>query len=146
MVGVQSLTSSWESEVGEIIREQRLPRTPAWEISVLCIFFIWAIEYKCLRITTVNNQNRLDRSCLFNSVVCVSTDDPVWASNGRWNSRITAIRKRPMKKRTKNASTEGKIAVMENRTFPRGPREIPELGKLISMDLMYENSWMKWKR
>ncbi|KAF8375451.1 hypothetical protein PRIPAC_81880 [Pristionchus pacificus] len=38
---------------------------------------------------------------------------------------MTAILKRPMKKRTKNASIEGNIAVMEKKTLPNGPNETP---------------------
>lgn len=47
-------------------------------------------------------------------------------------SRITANRNRPMKKRTKKASIDGKIAVTENKTFPNEPKEIPKITKMLN--------------
>lgn len=45
----------------------------------------------------------------------------------RQNKRTTAIRNLRIKKRTKNASTAGKIDVVEKRTFPKAPKDMPEL-------------------
>lgn len=67
-----------------------------------------------------------------------SNDDPIAVVlKGNRNSRMTAIRNLTMKYRTKNASTEGKIAEVRNRTLPKAPREIPEkkLGSLFDFEI-----------
>lgn len=59
-----------------------------------------------------------------------STDEPLFAHRaGSPNSLTTAARNLAMKKRTKNESTEGKMAVITKRALPKEPRAIP--GKII---------------